>query len=264
MNARAWIRCAALGAGLLGMLPAAASDRAPSELQEHEERSSSLGEPLDRSQWGELSEQEWARYESLMEGPRGLWSPDLDPVWVLGIHARSAKERQRMAEIAVERERERVRQELAFQYAYDDAWDRLYPDETPFANEAGERAAQGASQHDNAEQAAEQQEASIEDIRPGDRVALVTRKEDCAACDTALERLIGALDQGTGWEADVFVVDAESDHEVRKWATEQQVPPQWVETQRLTLNRDQGVLAELEVPALYRRDGARWEPLSLR
>ena len=267
MNARAWMMRAALGTGLLGMLPAvaSASDSAPSQARDHEDRSSTPGEHLDRSQWSELEDEEWERYESLMKGPRGLWSPDLDPVWVLGIHARSGEERRRMAEIAVERERQRVSQELAFQYAYDDAWDRLYPDETPFASDetdADEASPQNPSQREASEREAAQQEASIEDVGPGDRVALVTRAEACSTCDEALERLIGALSERVGWQADVFVLDAESDHEVREWATEHQVPPQLVETQRLTLNRDEGELAELEAPALYRRDGAQWEPLA--
>ena len=34
-----------------------------------------------------LSVEEWAEYRTLMEGPRGIWSPSLDPVTVLGIHA---------------------------------------------------------------------------------------------------------------------------------------------------------------------------------
>ncbi|HHN8892213.1 TPA: TIGR03759 family integrating conjugative element protein, partial [Escherichia coli] len=38
-------------------------------------------------QWG-LSEEDYRRYRTLMEGPRGIQSPGLDPLTVLGIEAR--------------------------------------------------------------------------------------------------------------------------------------------------------------------------------
>ena len=53
--------------------------------------------------WG-LNQQEYRRYESIMEGPRGTWSPDLDPLTALGLEARSQAERQKYAEKLVETE----------------------------------------------------------------------------------------------------------------------------------------------------------------
>ncbi|MGH8490233.1 MAG: hypothetical protein ACREXS_15530, partial [Gammaproteobacteria bacterium] len=34
--------------------------------------------------WG-LTGEDWQRYERLMTGPRGIWSPHLDPVTALGV-----------------------------------------------------------------------------------------------------------------------------------------------------------------------------------
>ena len=38
--------------------------------------------------WG-LQPQEWARYRELMDGPLGIYSPNLDPLSALGIEART-------------------------------------------------------------------------------------------------------------------------------------------------------------------------------
>ena len=40
------------------------------------------------SDWG-LQPQEWARYRELMDGPLGIYSPNLDPLSALGIEART-------------------------------------------------------------------------------------------------------------------------------------------------------------------------------
>ncbi|MCB1890192.1 MAG: TIGR03759 family integrating conjugative element protein, partial [Rhodocyclaceae bacterium] len=42
--------------------------------------------------WG-LTAEDWARYRELMQGPLGVYSPELDPLTALGIEARSEEER---------------------------------------------------------------------------------------------------------------------------------------------------------------------------
>lgn len=79
-------------------------------------------------EWG-LTPQEWSRYRTVMEGPRGIYSPGLDPLTALGIEAKSAEERRRYAELQVQAERQRIDKELAYQKAYDQAFARLYPNE---------------------------------------------------------------------------------------------------------------------------------------
>ena len=78
------------------------------------------------SDWG-LQPQEWARYRELMEGPLGIYSPNLDPLSALGVEARSDEERRRYAEMQVKAEARRVEKLLAYQRAYDEAWQRLNP-----------------------------------------------------------------------------------------------------------------------------------------
>ena len=78
------------------------------------------------SEWG-LQPQEWARYRELMDGPLGIQSPNLDPLSALGIEARTDEERRRYAELQVQVEARRVEKLLAYQRAYDEAWQRLNP-----------------------------------------------------------------------------------------------------------------------------------------
>ena len=78
------------------------------------------------SNWG-LQPQEWVRYRELMDGPLGIYSPNLDPLSALGIEARTDEERRRYAELQVQIEARRVEKLLAYQRAYDEAWQRLNP-----------------------------------------------------------------------------------------------------------------------------------------
>lgn len=62
-------------------------------------------------EWG-LTPQEWSRFQTVMEGPRGIYSPGLDPLTALGIEAKSEEERRRYAELQVRAERQRIDKEL--------------------------------------------------------------------------------------------------------------------------------------------------------
>ena len=83
--------------------------------------------------WG-IEASDWERYRTLMTGRRGLWSPDADPLLVLGAHARTPAERRRFAEAYVMAEKERVEGELAFERAVGEAWARLYGGAAMFAS----------------------------------------------------------------------------------------------------------------------------------
>ncbi len=76
---------------------------------------------------GACNPQESARYRELMDGPLGIYSPNLAPLSALGIEARTDEERSRYAELQVQVEARRVEKLLAYQRAYDEAWQRLHP-----------------------------------------------------------------------------------------------------------------------------------------
>jgi integrating conjugative element protein (TIGR03759 family) len=198
-------------------------------------------ETIQREAWG-LSLEEWQRFETLMQGQRGLWSPELDPIMALGIHARSDEERRRYAELAVEQERARVAGELAFQRAYDEAWRRLYPDEWMIDSASLMRS------RPKPPPAA----ASTGNPR---RILLFTRIQDCPACDALLPEVLArasTLQIGL----DIFLLDTGpgDDAAVRAWAGERGIPVERVRTRQITLNHDQGTAARLgiwqDAPAL--------------
>jgi integrating conjugative element protein (TIGR03759 family) len=193
-------------------------------------------EPIRRAEaWG-LHLDEWQRYETLMQGQRGLWSPDLDPIMVLGIHARSPEERRRYAELAVEQEHSRVAGELAFQRAYDEAWQRLYPDELLIDTAALLRAV------------SPQASANPAGVSIENRILLFTRTTGCPACDAILEEVIersSTLRVGL----DIYLQDTRPGDEpaVRAWAGKQGIALERVRAREITLNHDQGTAARLGI-----------------
>ena len=201
--------------------------------------------------WG-LDEDEWRRYDTLLKGMRGSVSPSsLSPIEVLGIHARDESERRRYAEQwarAMQEDAERI---LAFQRAYDAAYQRL------FGNQDLIDVAHLARQS--------RQEPQSPDLEPGDRLLFFTRLE-CPSCDEVFVKTLSYIDSVDG--VDVYFtgspdVDGQA---IRKWARRQRVDPQWVRTRRLTLNTDNGVLESIkpragQAPLLFVRRGGEIRPL---
>lgn len=189
--------------------------------------------------WG-LSTEEWARYRALMQGPLGIYSPNLDPPTALGIEARSDQERHRYAELQVQAEAHRVEKLLAYQRAYDDAWQRLHADMPrvvlPNAGAAFSPVAPAAN----------------------GRTAVFV-KDACPACDQSTLRL-----QAAGMEFDIYVVDNRADDaRIRAWAQRIGIDPAKVRSGQITLNHDAGRWQSLglpgDLPAVVRQVGGRWQ-----
>ena len=190
--------------------------------------------------WG-LQTDEWTRYRELMQGPLGIYSPNLDPLTALGIEARSDEERRRYAELQVQAEAHRVEKMLAYQRAYDAAWQRLapgmqrvnLPGVSPAVSAAGLPQSTG-------------------------RTAVFV-KDGCAACDQAVQRL-----QASGAEFDVYVVGSRADDtHIREWARRARIDPAKVRARQITLNHDDGRWLSLglqgELPAVVRQVGGQWQ-----
>ncbi|MDG9757850.1 TIGR03759 family integrating conjugative element protein [Pseudomonas chengduensis] len=185
----------------------------------------------------ELSTEEWVRYRALMQGPLGIYSPNLDPLTALGIEARSDQERQRYAELQVEAEAHRVEKLLAYQRAYDDAWQRLHANMPrvilPDAGPAFSPASNG-------------------------RVAIFV-KDACPPCDQTTLRL-----QATAMGFDIYVVDSHADDtRIRAWAQRIGIDPAKVRSGQITLNHDSGRWQSLnlqgDLPAVVHQVGGQWQ-----
>ncbi|MCP3878915.1 MAG: TIGR03759 family integrating conjugative element protein [Sulfitobacter sp.] len=199
--------------------------------------------------WG-LSETEWRRYRSLMQGIRGSVSPEtLSPIEVLGIHARDDAERRRYAEVWAQAMWEDAERILAFQRAYVEAGRRLYP---------GVPLIDPSRLPKNNDQTA--------GLQPLDRVLFFTRP-DCTSCDVLLARLLTRIDQIAGVDIYLAGIKPGDDKVVRDWAATHGIAPEWVQGRKVTLNFEAGALAELtagrgEIPYLMRRRGENLAVLS--
>ena len=165
--------------------------------------------------WG-LKTEEWSRYQQLMRGPLGIYSPGLDPLTALGIEARSDEERRRYAELQVKAEAHRVEKELAYQLAYDEAWKRLYPNLLPVT---------GLSAPEKTQPTATAQ---------GRLAVFVT--QDCPACERRVKQL-----QRDGRAFDLFLIGSKNDDiAIRRWAARVGIAPDKVRARSITLNHDNG------------------------
>ncbi len=145
---------------------------------------------------------------------RGIQSPNLDPISVLGIEAHNDTERRHYAELWVKQEYERTEKELKFQREVDTAWKRLMPNMLPVntGNAAG-------IAHDS-----------------GGRLALFVREADCQRCDARFSAVLADKRP-----VDIYLVDSEgSDQKLRNWAQQHHIPAEQVLERRITLNHDAG------------------------
>ncbi|OGA58493.1 MAG: integrating conjugative element protein [Burkholderiales bacterium RIFCSPHIGHO2_01_FULL_64_960] len=189
------------------------------------------------AEWG-LNPQEWSRYRELMEGPLGTYSPNLDPLSALGIEARTDEERQRYAELQVKAEARRVEKLLAYQRAYDAAWQRLNPG-MQRVNLPDDKAVAGAT-------------------RGSGRTAVFI-KDGCEACGQLVQRL-----QSSGAEFDLYMVGSRHDDaRIRDWAKREKVDPARVRSGSITLNHDRGRWLSLglpgDLPAVVREVNGQWQ-----
>lgn len=202
---------------------------------------------IDRSQWS-LTDEDWERYDQIMLGPRRFWSPGVDPLTVLGAEARTEAERRRYAEMLVEQERTRTAGELALARAYSDAWVRMY---------GMDELLDGAR-------------LGIEEVIPFDAVDRIAifLDSNCVACTNIIERVTGYLAK-TPWPGlDLYFLD-EDEQAIQQWTAKAGVPLEMVESGRVTINYDDGVLAHLQstsapqFPVAYRRRGDEFSPVEM-
>lgn len=164
-------------------------------------------------QWG-LNKDDYQRYQTLMNGPRGVQSPGLDPLSTLGIEARNQAERRKYAEKWVKEEFARTQKELDFQREVTAAWKRLYP-ETLAVNMGN---AAGIA-HDT-----------------GGRLALFVKSANCGQCDARLAAVLA-----DNRPVDIYLVDSQGDDDkLRGWAKDHHIPFDRVRSRQITLNHDGG------------------------
>lgn len=206
----------------------------------------------DRSQW-DLSDVEWSRYETIMRGPRGAWSPNLDPLTALALEARNEDELRQYAEKLVLQEQQRTAKELALTRAYGAAWSKLFGDAKLF----DAALLQGES-------------SSAPENRPfamGDRVAFFLDVK-CTACTTIISQVSRHIEGRMYPGLDLYLVGA-AEKEIQSWASTAQLRRDLIDRGVVTINLDDGILARLQktdkpsFPVAYRRRGDEFAPIEM-
>ncbi len=174
-----------------------------------------------------LTVQEYLQYKTLMQGTRGVWTPNLDPVLALGLTAQTPQERTYYARLYAQQQHDRVTQELAFEQAYSQAFANLYPNETPV----------GALPHEDPLQ------TYLSDPKAAGTL-LLFMPLNCASCVRTLQTVLQAMSRNSALKLAVYVLDPKaSDAQLRAWANTQNLPRQAVQAGTVSINHDAGLLA---------------------
>lgn len=192
--------------------------------------------------WG-LTATDWKRYQSIMAGPRGVWSPNVSPLTALGVHAESEVDRLRYAKISAELDYRRIRAEAHWQLTFDSVKDRVWA-------ELGAKAPSAPT---------------LETLKSHQRVSLFTSVN----CDARCRRVMDSLKK-TQTNVDVYFVGTASNSEIVDWAKQQNLPPEAVnQTRQYSLNHDNGILESLGKSAddlplvLIKSDAGLYEVVAL-
>ena len=188
-----------------------------------------------------LDPDEYQQYLDLMQGPLGKWNPDLDPLLALGMFATSPQQEQHYAELYAQQEFDLTERALQFQQAYRVAFARLYPSNAML----DQRLLAPYFAH-------QQQKSSMRETKrlaqqhfvDGDRLLLFV-PSTCPQCLPLINRLMSLLSSTQQSGVDVYVRSAQDDVAVRAWAQTHNIQSDWLNEQRLTLNRDEGLLQRL-------------------
>ena len=199
---------------------------------------------FDRQQW-QLSEPEWQRYTTLLQGIRGSVSPkSLSPLEVLGIHAETAQERKAYAKRWAKLMHEDVERTLAFQRAYLEASKELYGQPPLFDAKLMSMGSPRNEAHA---------------IADGDRLLVFVKLQDCLTCNTVVQQVL-ARSAGKRVQVDIYFTDTKEQQDephMVAWAKQHKLDPQKLAQKTVTLNHDKGAYYQVsqqivaDVPVVY-------------
>ncbi len=168
-----------------------------------------------------LTDNDWKKYKSLMSGPRGIWSPGLDPITVLGVSETNESERRRFAEIWMKIETRKVELELAFEVERMAAAKRLHGKTKLVKND--DWIAAWAKKHS--------------EVRT--KVSLFV---DDRCVDNECKQYFNSLKNSVGDNAvlDIYFSEGATSDSAGDWASEMNIDPEVVRSRAITLNFNKG------------------------
>lgn len=167
-----------------------------------------------------LEESDWLKYKTIMSGPRGIWSPGLDPLTALGVSETDPQERKRYAELWMKMEIRRVELELAFEVERQKAGKRLTGDMLAVNNQVW------INEWQQEQNAITHQVMFFVDA---------SCTEDCKEQFDNLYKSIG-----NNSKLDIYFKDGIGSEDIGTWAAFMGVKPDVVRSKKVTLNFDSG------------------------
>jgi len=168
-----------------------------------------------------LTDSDWIKYKQLMSGPRGIWSPDLDPITALGVSEEDPRERKRYAEIWIRVEAKRKELELAFER------DRMA---------AALKIFEGAPVIDVSSQVAEWK-AKQKQVEK--QIVFFVNAECKEACESIVGQLIQSISRNG--RLDIYFNPNATNDSIGDWAAYMKIDPNIVTSRKITLNFDDGI-----------------------
>ena len=175
-----------------------------------------------------LKEADWLKYKTIMSGPRGIWSPGLDPLTALGVSETDPQERSRYAEIWMKMEMRRVELELAFEVERQKAGKKLTGDMLAVNNQGW------IKQWEEDQKAIQYQVMFFVDA---------TCTDDCKPAFNKLFKSIG-----NNTTLDIYFKDGIGSEAIGVWASFMGIDPNLVRSKKVTLNFDAGRAKTMEIP----------------
>lgn len=186
-----------------------------------------------------VTQQEWTRYKSIMDGEGQYHWKEADPRVVLGIYSKSSTERRRYAEMMARKEYELNKRFIEFNQEYVEAFQRLYGND-PIMDITKVAAFQN-----------QYQTSLIGTQKPkglnsaGDRIVLFM-STDCTSCESYFYQIRKVQEFSS---LDIYFVN-DTNEAVTKWARTMGITSDEVKGGSVTLNTDTGMYAKYGRPAL--------------
>ena len=214
------------------------------------------------SMWG-ITVADWRRYKTIMKGPRGVWSPRMDPLTALGIHARTTQERKRYARLQVKLEYIRLRKELAYDRAFKQAQKDLFgKQQWVDTRSIRQKIALKKRLH--------RLQQKNNKLILGDRLLLFVKLRTCSTCSRAAYRALEKISGITGVGLDIYFVGARQKDKmaIQAWAKRMPMSIAQVKSGKITLNYDLGTYSRIarkigSVPVLLHKRGRNLRKLDL-
>lgn len=189
--------------------------------------------PLDKakaSSWG-LTDREWGRYKELMvTTQRDIWTPNIDPITLLGVESRTDTERQHFARLFNQIEMARQKKELKFADAQIRDVQRIAPESNVFKSYLEQREIKRVSYHNQGKLSlgSPQSDNAWSTTTYFAQINLAIECDD--KCNSDLKSILGKD------RLDLYFSNASNDDSIYAFAKKYDIDSERVKSGQITLN----------------------------